>query len=56
MYRAGLAGYKLALLKECNPVIGIPLSASGKNIYFDRKEKVEAKELWRQINSSLLSK
>lgn len=51
MYRAGLAGYRLALLKECNPLIGVPLSATGKNIYFDRKEKVEAKELWKQINS-----
>lgn len=53
MYRAGLAGYKLGLLKECNPLLGLPLSSCGKNIYFDRKEKLEAKDLWRQINSSL---
>lgn len=49
MYRAGLAAYRLGLLEGCNPVIGLPLSASGKNIFFDRKEKMEAKELWRKI-------
>ncbi len=53
MYRAGLAGYKLGLLNECNPVLGLPLCSSGKNIYFDRKEKLEAKELWKQINSMI---
>ncbi len=51
MYRTGLAGYRLGLVKEYNPILGLSLSASGKNIYFDRKEKTEAKELWRQINS-----
>lgn len=49
MYRAGLAAYRLGLLEDCNPVIGLPLSASGKNIFFDRKEKMEAKELWEKI-------
>ncbi len=49
MYRAGLAAYRLGLLEDCNPVIGLPLSASGKNIFFDRKEKMEAKELWKKI-------
>ena len=51
MYRAGLAAYSLGLLEDCNPVIGLPLSASGKNIFFDRKEKIEAKELWRKIKA-----
>lgn len=49
MYRAGLAAYRLGVLEDCNPVIGLPLSASGKNIFFDRKEKMEAKELWKKI-------
>ncbi len=49
MYRAGLAAYRLGLLEDCNPIIGLPLSASGKNIFFDRKEKMEAKELWERI-------
>lgn len=51
MYRAGLAGYRAGLLKGHSPVLGLPLSARGKNIYFDRKEKLEAKELWKQINT-----
>lgn len=49
MYRAGLAGYRLGLLKGYNPILGLPLSATGKNIYFDRIEKLEARRLWRQI-------
>ena len=49
IYRAGIAGYTLGLLGECNPIMGLPLSATGKNIFFDRKEKIEAKELWKQI-------
>lgn len=49
MYRAGLAGYRLGLLKGYNPLIALPLSASGKNIYFDRIEKMEAKRLWQKI-------
>lgn len=52
MYRAGLAGYRAGFLKGHNPVLGLPLSAKGKNIYFDRKEKLEARELWKQINDS----
>ena len=51
MYRVGLAAYSLGLLEDCNPVIGLPLSASGKNIFFDRKEKMEAKELWKEIKA-----
>lgn len=49
MYRAGLAGYRAGFLKGYNPIAGLPLSATGKNIYFDRKEKLEARELWKQI-------
>lgn len=50
MYRAGLAGYRLGLLKGYSPIMALPLSASGKNIYFDRVEKSEARLLWRKIN------
>jgi uncharacterized ferredoxin-like protein len=36
-YRAGAAAKKLGYLKEANLIIAIPLSATGKNLYFDRK-------------------
>lgn len=36
MYRIGTAAKKLKLLPEANIIMGIPLSASGKSIYFDR--------------------
>lgn len=36
MYRAGAAARKMGLMKS-NICYGIPLSASGKNIFFDRK-------------------
>ena len=36
MYTAGLAAQTLGII-EADIVIGIPLSAKGKNIYFDRK-------------------
>jgi len=36
MYRIGAAAMKLKLLKDVAIIIGIPISASGKNIYFDR--------------------
>ena len=35
MYRAGAAAKRLGLMKS-NVIMGIPLSVSGKNIYFDR--------------------
>ena len=35
MYRAGAAAKRLGLMKS-NVIMGIPLSISGKNIYFDR--------------------
>jgi len=37
MYRAGTAAKRLEYLSKSNVVMGIPVSASGKNIYFDRK-------------------
>lgn len=37
MYRVGTAALKLKLLPEATVIMGIPLSAKGKNIYFDRK-------------------
>jgi len=36
MYRVGTAALKLKLLPEATVIMGIPISASGKNIYFDR--------------------
>lgn len=37
MFRAGTAARRLGYLAKSNVVMGIPVSASGKNIYFDRK-------------------
>ena len=37
MYRIGTAARRLNLLPEATVIIGIPISARGKNIYFDRK-------------------
>jgi uncharacterized ferredoxin-like protein len=36
MYRIGTAAVKLRLLPEATIIVGIPVSARGKNIYFDR--------------------
>ena len=47
MQKVGVAALKLGLLKPCDLIIGIPLSATGKNIFFDRPEKLDA---WRIIN------
>jgi uncharacterized ferredoxin-like protein len=38
MYRVGVSAKRLGLSKA-NMVHGIPLSAKGKNIYFDRQPK-----------------
>jgi uncharacterized ferredoxin-like protein len=51
MFRAGLAGYRLGFLEGYSPVLGLPLSAAGKNIYFDRIEKLEARKLWKEITA-----
>jgi uncharacterized ferredoxin-like protein len=37
MYRAGTAAKRLGYLPTSNVVMGIPISAYGKSIYFDRK-------------------
>jgi len=36
MYRIGTAAVKLGLTKKSSVVMGIPISAKGKSIYFDR--------------------
>ena len=40
MYSAGYAALKLGWMKGCNYIIAIPVSASSKNPFFDRKRKV----------------
>jgi uncharacterized ferredoxin-like protein len=53
MYRIGTAALRLKLFKDnsshkkltlgsVNPILGLPLSVSGKNIYFDRLDKLQA--------------
>jgi uncharacterized ferredoxin-like protein len=37
MYRIGTAALKLKMLPEATVIMGIPISAKGKNIYFDRR-------------------
>lgn len=37
MYRIGTAARRLNLLPEATVILGIPISAKGKSIYFDRK-------------------
>jgi len=48
MQKIGVAALKLGLLNPCNLILGIPLAATGKNIFFDRPEKLEA---WKILNS-----
>jgi len=36
MYRVGTAAMKMNLIPDATIILGIPLSARGKNIYFDR--------------------
>jgi uncharacterized ferredoxin-like protein len=38
MYSAGVTARALGLLEGCTVAYGIPLKASGKNIFFDRKD------------------
>jgi uncharacterized ferredoxin-like protein len=35
-FRAGAAAHRLKLLPSCSVIIGIPLAATGKSIFFDR--------------------
>ena len=37
MYRIGTAAVRLNMLPEVSVIMGIPLSAKGKNIYYDRR-------------------
>jgi uncharacterized ferredoxin-like protein len=37
MYRVGTAALKLGMLPEATVMMGIPVSAKGKSIFFDRK-------------------
>ncbi|MFP3985043.1 MAG: ferredoxin domain-containing protein [Candidatus Bathyarchaeia archaeon] len=39
MYRIGTAAKRLGLLPQAQIIMGIPLCAAGKNIYFDRSKK-----------------
>lgn len=39
MFSAGLAAQRLGWLKDCHTVLAIPVSASSKNPFFDRKPK-----------------
>ncbi|MCD8183042.1 MAG: DUF2148 domain-containing protein [Bacteroides sp.] len=39
MFSAGLAAQRMEWLKECKSVFAIPVSASSKNPFFDRKPK-----------------
>jgi uncharacterized ferredoxin-like protein len=41
MFSAGLAAQRLNWLKDCKMVMAIPVSASSKNPFFDRKPKQE---------------
>lgn len=43
MYRVGAAAMKLGLIPEATIILGIPLSARSKNIYFDRIWPVTSK-------------
>jgi uncharacterized ferredoxin-like protein len=36
MYRVGTAARRLKIMKEASVIMGIPISAKGKSIYFDR--------------------
>ncbi len=36
MYRIGVAARRLNMMQEASVIMGIPVSAKGKNIYFDR--------------------
>lgn len=38
MYRVGTAAMKLRMLPEATAIMGIPVSAKGKSIYFDRSK------------------
>ncbi len=41
MFSAGMAAQRLGMLGDCKCVMAIPVSASSKNPFFDRKPKTE---------------
>lgn len=43
--KAGVAAIKLGLIRQCAPTLGIGVSCSAKNIFFDRKNKAIAASL-----------
>ena len=43
MFSAGLAAQRLDILKGCKQIFAIPVSASSKNPFFDRKPKEQPK-------------
>lgn len=43
MYRIGSAAKRLNMMPEASVIMGIPVSAKGKNIYFDRPREAEAR-------------
>jgi uncharacterized ferredoxin-like protein len=43
MYRIGSAARRLNMMPEASVIMGIPVSAKGKNIYFDRPREAEAR-------------
>lgn len=45
MQKVGVAALKLSLLAPCDLILGIPLAATGKNIFFDRSDKLEARKI-----------
>jgi len=51
MYKVGMAVLRLGMfgkthkMNSVSPVLGLPLSVSGKNIYFDRYDKLEAAKI-----------
>jgi len=45
MFSAGLAAQRLGILEGCKQVFAIPVSASSKNPFFDRKPKETVAEL-----------
>jgi len=43
MYRIGAAAKRMKMLPKASVIIGIPVSAKGKNIYFDRPKQMHVR-------------
>ena len=50
-FKIGLAAKDLGLMPECNCIIALAMSGTGKNAYFDRPEKLQALIIQRGLNS-----